>query len=204
MLRLRGVHGVLAISVLLVLLATWFAIPVQAKERVEHVEIYAASEQEAAAGDDGLYLDAEVDFVLSPELREAAAKGVPLYFTADVEIFEQRWWWFDKNVLTAERTWKLIYSPLTRQWRIGSGDLLRPEDSLADALLALRRIHHWRIGDVSKLRPDKKYLARFRLRLDSSLLSRPFQVDLLNRASWSLETPWYDFQFSISAAKRPD
>src|SRR5690625_4095609 len=91
--------------------------PAQATERVDSVEIYAAKEQEAAAGDDGLYLDAEVDFDLSPELREAAAKGVPLYFTADLEIFEQRWWWFDKNILQAERTWKLVYSPLTRQDR---------------------------------------------------------------------------------------
>ncbi|HLS16794.1 MAG TPA: DUF4390 domain-containing protein [Paenalcaligenes sp.] len=198
-----GVHRLLMV-LWVWLLGVGAMFPAQATERVDSVEIYAAKEQEAAAGDDGLYLDAEVDFDLSPELREAAAKGVPLYFTADLEIFEQRWWWFDKNILQAERTWKLVYSPLTRQWRIGSGDLLRPEESLTDALLALRRIYHWRIGDVSALRPDKKYAARFRLRLDSSLLARPFQVDLLNRANWSLETPWYDFQFSISAAKRPD
>jgi len=203
-LRVRGVHWLLSFSVLFVLLGAWFALPAQADERVKSVEIYAAQEQDAAAGDDGLYLDAEVDFTLSPELKEAAAKGVPLYFTADLEVFEKRWWWFDKNVLTAERTWKLVYSPLTRQWRIGTGDLLRPEESLTDALLALRRIHHWRIGDVSELRTGKKYTARFRLRLDSSLLARPFQVDLLNRANWSLETPWHDFQFSISAAKHRD
>lgn len=204
MLRVRGVHWLLNFIVLFVLLAAWVVYPAQANQRVKSVEIYAAQEQEAAAGDAGLYLDAEVDFVLSPELKEAAAKGVPLYFTADLEVFEQRWWWFDKSVLKAERTWKLVYSPLTRQWRIGAGDLLRPEESLSDALLALRHIHHWRIGDVSELRVGKKYLARFRLRLDSSLLARPFQVDLLNRANWSLETPWYEFQFSISDAKRRD
>src|SRR5690625_7729814 len=116
--------------------------PAQATERVDSVEIYAAKEQEAAAGDDGLYLDAEVDFDLSPELREAAAKGVPLYFTADLEIFEQRWWWFDKNILHAERTCTLVYSPLLRQLGIASGDLRRPGDSLTDALLPLRPSCH--------------------------------------------------------------
>ena len=179
---------------------------VSAQNTVEQVVIYAVTDAQhsAAVEEPGLYLDAAVEFSLSPELQEVAAKGVPLYFTADVEVYEQRWWWFDKTVLKAERTWKLVYSPLTQQWRIGTGDLLRPEETLEDALLSLRRIRRWRIGEVALLRVDKPYLARFRLRLDSSLLSRPFQVDLLNRTSWSLETPWYDFQFSISAAKPHD
>lgn len=166
-------------------------------QEVEKVKVYSQDEE----GVVGLYVDAQTDFSLSPELREAATKGVPLYFTADIAITKHRWWWFDKTILTAERTWKLVYSPLTRQWRIGSGDLLRPAQTLPEALLSLHHIHQWRIGELSQLQPDTTYTGRFRLRLDSSLLARPFQVDVFNRSSWSLETPWHEFQFSISAAK---
>lgn len=174
---------------------TAFAIVAAAQERVQDVELYTEG--------DALYLEAKVDFQLSQELQELVTKGVPLYFTADVEIDQERWWWFDKTIVQKERTWKLAFSPLTRQWRIGSGDLLRPEASLEDALLSLRHIRHWRIGKADDFSPTEQYRGRFRLRLDTSLLARPFQVDVLNRASWSLATPWHDFQFSISADAPP-
>lgn len=179
----------------LMVVVSAFVFSVQAQDRVQEVNLYTEG--------DNLYLEAEVDFQLSQDLQEMVSKGVPLYFTADVEIGRGRWWWFDKTIVHEERTWKLVFSPLTRQWRIGSGDLLRPVASLEDALLSLRHIRQWRVGNVADFSPNERYRGRFRLRLDTSLLARPFQVDVLNRASWSLATPWHDFQFSISAAERP-
>lgn len=166
---------------------------VWAQERVEQVSIHVEDEE--------LLLNADVVFSLSEEMREAATKGVPLYFTADVALYQKRWWWFDKSILERQRTWKLVFSPLTRQWRVGAGDLLRPADSLEDALLSLHRIRGWSLGPVERFQPGQTYHGRFRLRLDSSLLARPLQVDLFNRANWSLATPWHDFSFSISDAE---
>lgn len=188
-------YGLLFLVFGVFLLCGYSRLVAAAQEQVQQVRIY--SEEQA------LYLDADVQFQLSNELREAANKGVPLYFTADVEIYQHRWWWFDKSILVNKRTWKLIYSPLTRQWRIGSGDLLRPAESLSDALLSLQHIRQWRIGETKEFQTGVTYNGRFRLRLDSSLLARPFQVDVLNRSNWSLATPWHDFQFTISDEKHP-
>ncbi|GHC49663.1 hypothetical protein GCM10010096_21820 [Alcaligenes pakistanensis] len=151
--------------------------------------------------DDKLYIDADVEFELSPELRTAAEKGVPLYFTVEVELAQPRWYWFDKNVVKEQQTWRVVYNALTRQWRVGTGDLSLPESSMNDALGMLRHIRGWAVAYVADLDHDQEYQGRLRLRLDTSLLARPFQVDAINSSAWTLATPWKTFSFSVSVAE---
>jgi hypothetical protein len=148
--------------------------------------------------DEKLYIDADVEFELSPELRTAAEKGVPLYFTVEVELAQPRWYWFDKNVVKEQQTWRVVYNALTRQWRVGTGDLSLPESSMNDALAMLRHIRGWAVAYVADLDRDQEYQGRVRLRLDTSLLARPFQVDAINSSAWTLATPWKTFSFSVS------
>ncbi|ASR90922.1 DUF4390 domain-containing protein [Alcaligenes faecalis] len=148
--------------------------------------------------DEKLYIDADIEFELSQELRTAAEKGVPLYFTAEVELAQPRWYWFDKNVVKEQQTWRVVYNALTRQWRVGTGDLSLPESSMNDALAMLRHIRGWAVAYVADLDRDQEYQGRVRLRLDTSLLARPFQVDAINSSAWTLATPWKTFSFSVS------
>lgn len=151
-----------------------------------------------------LYIDADVDFAITNDLRNAAQKGVPIYFTADLEIVSSRWWWFDKVEISEQLTWRVVYNALTRQWRVGTGDLSMPEPSLDDALSLVRNIRNWAVADANDLDVDELYTGRLRVRLNTSLLARPFQVDALNSSAWSLSTPWKNFTFSISPdAPRP-
>lgn len=150
------------------------------------------------ARDGKLYLDADVDLDVQGDLRNVAQKGVPLYFTADVEVVSKRWWWFDKTIVQEQITWRIVYNALTRQWRVGTGDLSLPEASLDDALARVRHIRGWAVADLDDFKYDETYQGRFRVRLDTSLLARPFQVDALNSSAWSLATPWKNFSFSIS------
>lgn len=149
--------------------------------------------------DGWIHIDADIDFTLSDELRDAAQKGVPIYFTADLQIVEKRWWWFDKTVIDTQRTWRVVYNALTRQWRIGTGDLTLPESSLDDALSLVRAIRGWSVAPVKDFEVDTTLYGRLRLRLDTSLLARPFQIDALNSRAWGLATPWKNFTFSVSA-----
>ena len=153
---------------------------------------------EPVVRDGKLYIDADVDLDVTGDLRNAVQKGVPLYFTADLEIVSKRWWWFDKEVVNSQQTWRIVYNALTRQWRVGTGDLSLPESSLDDALSLVRNIRGWAVADVSDLEYDEPYEGRIRVRLDTSLLARPFQVDAFNSSAWSLATPWKNFTFSIS------
>src|SRR5690606_322019 len=89
---------------------------------------------EPVLADGWLNIDADVHLPLSDELRSSAERGVTLYFTADIEIVKPRSWWFDKDVIKTQQTWRVVYNALTRQWRIGTGELSLPEPSLDDAL----------------------------------------------------------------------
>src|SRR5690606_7054459 len=83
--------------------------------------------------DGWLNIDADVHLPISDDLRFFAERGVTLYFTADLEIVKPRSWWFDSEIVTVQQTWRVVYNALTRQWRIGTGDLSLPEASLDDA-----------------------------------------------------------------------
>lgn len=151
-----------------------------------------------------LYIDADIELDVGGELRRVAERGVPLYFTADLQIVHRRWWWFDKVVIDTRQTWRVMYNVLTRQWRVGSGELSLPAATFDEAMDMLRHIRGWAVADLDELDADTAYTGRLRLRLDTSLMARPFQVDALNSSAWSLSTPWQAFDFSLSfAASRP-
>lgn len=158
---------------------------------------------EPVVRDGKLYIDADVQFEVTGDLRNAAQKGVPIYFTADLEIVSKRWWWFDDTVVNDQKTWRIVYNALTRQWRVGTGELSLPESSLDDALSLVRNIRGWDVATIQDLEPGTLYEGRIRVRLDTSLLARPFQVDAFNSSAWSLATPWKNFTFSISVDEPP-
>ena len=60
-----------------------------------------------------LEIDADIEFELNQQLRDAAQRGVPLYFTADLTMTRERWWWFDKSLVDTSRTWRVVYNALT-------------------------------------------------------------------------------------------
>ena len=153
--------------------------------------------------DGWLRIDADVHLPLSDDLRYFAERGVALYFTADLQISKPRRWWFDSEIVDTRQTWRVVYNALTRQWRIGSGELSLPEASLDDAMSLVRNIRGWDVVPLAELEAGESYEGRLRVRLDTSLLARPFRVDALNSSAWSLSTPWKDFSFSISGAELP-
>ncbi|ARP92143.1 hypothetical protein CAL14_19170 [Bordetella genomosp. 9] len=145
-------------------------------------------------------IDADIRFDLNDQLREAAERGVPLYFTADVVITRSRWWWLDSTVADTSMTWRIVYNALTRQWRAGVGELTLPVQSLDAAMDMVRHIRGWAVAEAADLSAGVRYDGRLRLRLDTSMLARPFQVNALNSSSWSVATPWKDFDFAIAEA----
>ncbi len=152
---------------------------------------------EVTLHDDGWRLDANIDFELNPQLREAVERGLPLHFSAEADITRPRWWWFDKDVVKAERLWSISYNALLRQWRVSTGGLALPVSSLDDALALVRHIGGWVIAPPDAFQPGEHYEGRMRLRLDVSQLSRPLQVDALNSSDWVLATPWTRFTLDV-------
>jgi hypothetical protein len=166
----------------------WCALPAPAAERVTIERVALSAEPDP---DPGIFLNAQFDFELPPVLAEAVTKGMALYFVVDFQLWHRRWYWFDQMLADETLNYRLTYSPLTRQYRLARGSLALPYDTLDEALGTVRRIGGWKVLDRGALQPGVTYDARVRLRLDTALLPKPFQVDALTNRDWSLASVWH-------------
>lgn len=146
--------------------------------------------------DDDIVLSAQMQFDLPSSVEEVLAKGVPIAFTAEAEVYRERWYWFDKRLAYAQRTYRLAFQPLSRRWRVtvagpvaDSGAALSLNqnfESLTESLGYIKRIARWRIADASALDPTVRYRTEFRYRLDVSQLALPMQIGTLGQSDWNV------------------
>lgn len=145
------------------------------------------------AVEEGLVLDADIGFELTPRLIDVLSSGVPLYFAVEFTLERRRWYWFDEKAVAARLQTRLSYHPLSRQYRLSTGFLQRSFDTLHEALAAVKRVRNWLVADRTVTFTDADYEAAVRLRLDTSLLPKPFQLSVLMARDLQLETPWKRF-----------
>ena len=143
-----------------------------------------------------LSLDIDIDLQLNATMMQAVTRGVPLYFSLDLEIEQPRWWWLNKTIVDAALERRLSYNALTRSWRVSTGDLSIPAASYDEALKLLTRIRDWPVVMTDRFEPQEQYLGQVRIRLDTDRLARPLQMDS-KRDNWALTSPWKPFEFSI-------
>lgn len=152
---------------------------------------------ELERGSEELSLSAQLQFELSSTVEEALLKGIPMVFVAEADVLRERWYWYDKTVVSSTRQFRLAFLPLTRRWRLttssgasnatGQGLALNQSfDSLAQALAAIKRISRWRIAAGSELDPALRYRFDFRFRLDLGQLPRPFQIGAIGQSDWDI------------------
>jgi len=144
-----------------------------------------------------VYASLQWNFQLPAPLEDALYKGVALYFVADIEVTRERWYFYDKKLLSAQRHMRLSFLPLTRRWRVnvasqpfssaGLGmSLGQSYDNLDDALQSIRRIAQWNIGNASDLEPDAKQNIAINFKLDLTQLPRPMQMGAAGQNDWNI------------------
>ncbi len=141
--------------------------------------------------EDYYVLDADIDIALSAPLEDALHKGIPLYFQLEFELVRSRWYWFNDKAVTLQQQYRLSYSALTRQYRIGIGAFYQNFVTLSEALQVLSRVRRREDLDPGALSKGSVYTAGLRLRLDTSQLPRPFNLNALGSREWSLGSDWY-------------
>ena len=123
-------------------------------------------------------------------LEDAVNRGIALYFVIDFELYRERWYWFDRKIVSQSLTYRLTYSPLTRQYRLSRGALAQPFDTLEEAVATMRRVRNWKVIERGAIKPDEDYRAQVRMRFDTSQLPRPFQINALTQRDWTLASDW--------------
>jgi hypothetical protein len=161
--------------------------PVAAADRIDVISAELVPAEDGA----GIELEAVFDVDLPWALEDALNSGIPLYFVVEFELFRTRWYWFDDRRIAAALTYRLSYSPLTRQYRVARGTLALPFDTLGAALASLRRVSRWTVIERGALAgPASNYRALVRMRLDTSQLPRPFQIGAITSRDWTLTSEW--------------
>ena len=145
-----------------------------------------------------VFVSAHVSFELPAVVEEALLKGMPMFFLLEAELYQDRWYWYDKRIASAQRQVRLAYQPLTRRWRVnpsaGAGgdntqglSLNQSFDTLADALSAVRQVSQWKVADLAESDLTAKIKLQFRFRMDLSQLPRPFQIGAIGQSEWDIQ-----------------
>jgi len=165
-----------------------------------HAEGIHTKSAELLQTESGYMVDADFQIVLSHTLEEALLRGLPLHFVTDFEITQPRGWTFglwSRTIAGFHQQHRLSYNALTRQYRVSFGNLHQNFDSLEDALAVIARVRHRSAVTKDELDADAFYTAGIRLRLDTSLLPKPLQIDAFGSRDWNLSSDWYRWTFRL-------
>jgi hypothetical protein len=153
--------------------------------------------------EEGYLLSADFEFELSSRLEDALSKGVPLFFLVEFELTRPRWYWFDERAVTSSQNWRLSFHALTRTYRLSSGALTQSFPTLGEALRTLQRTRSWLVMERSQVKPETRYVAGVRMRLDTAQLPKPFQVSALANREWTLASNWFRWEVTTPPAEAP-
>jgi hypothetical protein len=161
----------------------------------EGIEIEQAHLEDS---NEGYRLSATFSFDLNRGLEDALTRGIPLYFTTEIEITRPRWYWFDAKQIAESQTIRISYNVLTRQYHAAIiGRLQQSFSTLDDALTMVRRPNRWVVADKSALKVGQTYDVAMRMQLDVAQLPKPFQVHALNSSDWRLTSNWKRFTYTV-------
>lgn len=148
------------------------------------------------SAEEGYRIVVAFSFELSHGLEDAITRGVPMYFTTEVELTRPRWYWFDEKTIRSAQTVRIAYNLWTRQYTAAINDGLQQNFSkLEDAMALVLRPRRWLVADKGALSAGSIYNVAVRLKLDINQLPKPFLITSLNNSDWRLSSDWKRFTF---------
>lgn len=180
-------------SCLAAVMAIWLALLAPFAAMADGIEVKSAA---LRINEDSVLLEADFDIVLNPTLEGVLNKGIPLYFLLEFEVIRPRWYWVNEKIAASQQQYRLSYNALTRQYRIGVSNLYQNFGTLVEALDFMGRVRRREEIEPGSLRKDATYAAALRLRLDTTQLPKPFQLNTLGSRDWNLASEWHRWTLS--------
>ncbi|MFM2397542.1 MAG: hypothetical protein RLZZ144_792 [Pseudomonadota bacterium] len=149
----------------------------------------------------------------SPVVENALRHGVVLNFISTIAITRSRAYWLDSEIFHEQQITKLSYNALTKQFRIARGAIFQGFSDLDSALRVLgqqafspispelfnvtetylQKISQGYLGNW--LKNGVSYIVLVEMKLDTSQLPKPLQVNALAGNEWNLSSEAYRWQF---------
>jgi hypothetical protein len=160
-----------------------------------HFEVRSAS----SSLDSNVYvLDARVELRLSTDARAALSSGFPLTIRFEIEILNQRSFWFDTEAAVLTQVYDLAFDALTERYVVHNvnGGERQSFGSPETALERIGTVMRLPLIDATLLDPDRGYDIRARVLLDTERLPGPLHLLAFWRRDWSLGSEWYRWQLA--------
>jgi hypothetical protein len=167
--------------------------PIKGEEDPGYFEVREAKTELKA----GVYfLDALIEYRLSSEARRALQSGLPLTIRVEVELLNNRRFWFDNEEAALQQRYQLEYHALSERFTVqnlNSGNQTS-FSTLNAALDWLGHVNHLPLIDAALIEPGHDYYLRMRAVLDAEKLPGPLRLIAFWRRDWSLGSDWYRWQ----------
>jgi len=142
------------------------------------------------------HLNGGFSIQLSSTLDDALRRGVQLTFVQAVEAERERNWWLAEGLSDLERSVRLSYNALLRQYYVSLSGVSSAHENLADALQAVGDLRDWAVVNVKQMKKKAEYKIYLRMYLDISQLPKPLQVNALaSSGRWQLDSGWLERSF---------
>ena len=143
---------------------------------------------------DGVYyLNADIDYDLSPSALEALRSGVTLTIEIQIDIARNRRWLWKQNVAELRQRYQLSFHPLAERYivRNANTDDVHSFASYRDAIRFLGQVSDLPVIDSSVLESRGRYDIRMRVVIDVKELPSPLNVVAFLFSDWELVSEWY-------------
>ena len=148
---------------------------------------------EAFISGDQYVVSADVDFRLSDRAVEALKNGVPLFWTYQFKVHEQRSLLWDKAVVEKNIRYRIQYHALLNVYRVRNENSGTVSNSytLEDALEHLSSLREIPLLEKKKVSQEEDYLAGLKVTFDRDALPLPLRPVAYVNPQWYLSSDWF-------------
>lgn len=143
--------------------------------------------------DDELRIDAEINYELNDDVKDALVNGITLLFQVEVQIKSLRKWVWDKKISEITQTYMLKYHALSKQyiWENLDTGSNKSFPDLDSALVHQGRISAMYVAEMNNLSAQDQHIVQIRSRLLTSKLPLPLRMRSYVSAKWRLTSGWH-------------
>ena len=145
-----------------------------------------------------LLADVDTQWQAPAHIKQVLERGVPLVFLMRATVIQPRWYWRDKQLASLTRRTRVVYLPLTNQWRVSLADseavatagntdaflLHQNVSSMPQAIALAANARGWALGRVADFAESTDTRVTITFALDTTALPRPFQIGVADQGDW--------------------
>ena len=137
-------------------------------------------------------IDADIQYQLSDEAREALEHGVPLYIVVEIKTEETGKLLWNRSLKRHSLVYRLEYHPLSQRYLLIDKTNAKRQDfqSLSSLLNQLSQVRAWSITLPDDINHQQNYRTQIRARLDIQSLPAPLRLIAFVSRNWQLFSEW--------------